>query len=145
MDTRRNTVYLINWYERSDFAFHVYTYEDRPGTDASVRYLKPRLITAELAGTAAVQQPGLRQSGPAVHRRRGAVLRRAGARRVVLSGNRLPATRQSLPAEHPRAGPNPGRHGPGRYELPIFAYAVDTEDTPALGLADVNYVDGTQS
>jgi hypothetical protein len=31
------------------------------------------------------------------------------------------------------------------YELPIFNYALITEDAPALGYADDNYVDGTQT
>ncbi len=33
VDTRRNTIYLINWYGRSDFKFHVYTKTDEPDPD----------------------------------------------------------------------------------------------------------------
>ncbi|WP_432478673.1 hypothetical protein [Nocardioides sp. GXQ0305] len=33
VDTRRNTVYLINWWGRSDFRFHVYTKTDEPDPD----------------------------------------------------------------------------------------------------------------
>ncbi|MBM2616455.1 hypothetical protein JIG36_12895 [Actinoplanes sp. LDG1-06] len=33
VDTRRNTVYFINWYGRSDFKFHVYTKTGEPDPD----------------------------------------------------------------------------------------------------------------
>ncbi|MBB4691652.1 hypothetical protein [Paractinoplanes abujensis] len=33
IDTRRNTVYFINWYGRSDFKFHVYTKTGEPDPD----------------------------------------------------------------------------------------------------------------
>ena len=33
VDTRRNTVFFVNWYGRSDFKFHVYTKTDEPDPD----------------------------------------------------------------------------------------------------------------
>ncbi len=38
VDTRRNTVYLINWYGRSDFKFHVYTKTDEPDPDTGYNF-----------------------------------------------------------------------------------------------------------
>ncbi len=38
VDTRRNTVYLINWYDRSDFKFHVYTKMNEPDPDTGYNF-----------------------------------------------------------------------------------------------------------
>ena len=38
VDTRRNTVYLINWYGRSDFVHHVYTKTDEPDPDTGYNF-----------------------------------------------------------------------------------------------------------
>lgn len=38
IDTRRNTVYLINWFGRSDFKFHVYTKTDEPDPDTGYNF-----------------------------------------------------------------------------------------------------------
>jgi len=38
IDTRRNTVYLINWYTRPDFKFHVYTKTDEPDPDTGYNF-----------------------------------------------------------------------------------------------------------
>ena len=42
VDTRRNTVYFINWYGRSDFKFHVYTKEGEPDPDTGYDFGKLR-------------------------------------------------------------------------------------------------------
>ena len=38
VDTRRNTVFFINWYGRSDFKFHVYTKTDEPDPDTGYNF-----------------------------------------------------------------------------------------------------------
>jgi hypothetical protein len=38
VDTRRNTVYFINWYGRSDFKFHVYTKTNEPDPDTGYNF-----------------------------------------------------------------------------------------------------------
>ncbi|AVT38883.1 hypothetical protein C6W10_23325 [Plantactinospora sp. BB1] len=38
VDTRRNTVFLINWYGRSDFRFHVYTKTNEPDPDTGYNF-----------------------------------------------------------------------------------------------------------
>lgn len=38
VNTRRNTIYLINWYERSDFRFHVYTKTNEPDPDTGYNF-----------------------------------------------------------------------------------------------------------
>ncbi|MEE6257633.1 zinc metalloprotease [Plantactinospora sonchi] len=38
VDTRRNTVFFINWYGRSDFRFHVYTKTDEPDPDTGYNF-----------------------------------------------------------------------------------------------------------
>jgi hypothetical protein len=42
VDTRRNTVFFINWYGRSDFKFHVYTKEGEPDPDTGYDFGKLR-------------------------------------------------------------------------------------------------------
>jgi hypothetical protein len=38
IDTRRNTIYFINWYGRSDFKFHVYTKTNEPDPDTGYNF-----------------------------------------------------------------------------------------------------------
>jgi hypothetical protein len=38
VDTRRNTIYFINWYGRTDFTFHVYTKTDEPDPDTGTNF-----------------------------------------------------------------------------------------------------------
>ena len=62
MDTRRNTVYLINWYERSDFPFHVYTKTDEPDPDTDYNFgtqRGSRKLTAWGGTTARDEESGL--------------------------------------------------------------------------------------
>ncbi|MFC0627572.1 hypothetical protein [Kribbella deserti] len=40
VDTRENTVFLINWYDRPDFKFHVYTKTDEPDPDTGQNFGK---------------------------------------------------------------------------------------------------------
>ena len=42
VDTRRNTVFFINWYGRSDFKFHVYTKTGEPDPDTGYDFGKER-------------------------------------------------------------------------------------------------------
>jgi len=42
VDTRRNTVYLINWYGRTDFRFHVYTKTNEPDPDTGYNFGRER-------------------------------------------------------------------------------------------------------
>ncbi len=42
VDTRRNTVFLINWYDRPDFRFHVYTKTNEPDPDTGYNFGKLR-------------------------------------------------------------------------------------------------------
>ena len=120
------------------------TYEGWPGIDASTRYIKPRLVTRELqellrfnrldydnqdlpfTGEAERCYEELAATSPAIR-----------TPFTPLANLYLQNTRELA-----RTKDDVGRVD---YELPIFAYAVPTEDAPALGIADDNYVDGTQS
>jgi len=42
IDTRRNTVYLIDWYDRPDFKFHVYTKTNEPDPDTGYNFGRER-------------------------------------------------------------------------------------------------------
>jgi len=42
VDTRRNTVFLVNWYDRPDFRFHVYTKQNEPDPDTGYNFGKER-------------------------------------------------------------------------------------------------------
>jgi hypothetical protein len=42
VDTRRNTVYLVNWLNRPDFVFHVYTKTDEPDPDTGYNFGEQR-------------------------------------------------------------------------------------------------------
>jgi hypothetical protein len=42
VDTRRNTIFFINWYGRSDFKFHVYTKTGEPDPDTGYDFGKER-------------------------------------------------------------------------------------------------------
>ena len=62
VDTRRNTVFLINWYGRSDFRFHVYTKTDEPDPDTDYNFgtqRASRKLTAWGGTTARDEQTGL--------------------------------------------------------------------------------------
>ncbi len=75
VDTRRNTVYLINWYERSDFAFHVYTKTDEPDPDTDYNFgtrRGSRKLTGWGGTTALDEESGLGQYAA------GVVLRHVG-------------------------------------------------------------------
>ena len=62
VDTRRNTVYLINWYGRSDFKFHVYTKTNEPDPDTGYNFgtlREDRKIVAWGGTTADDEEDGL--------------------------------------------------------------------------------------
>ncbi|GAB3951474.1 hypothetical protein GCM10029976_087940 [Kribbella albertanoniae] len=61
VDTRENTVYLINWYDRPDFKFHVYTKTDEPDPDTGQNWGKyaSRGLVAWGGTTAADEESGL--------------------------------------------------------------------------------------
>lgn len=62
VNTRRNTVYLINWYGRSDFRFHVYTKTDEPDPDTGYNFgelRESRKIVAWGGTTADDEETGL--------------------------------------------------------------------------------------
>ena len=62
VDTRRNTVYLINWYGRSDFKFHVYTKTNEPDPDTGHNFgelNESRKIVAWGGTTADDEEDGL--------------------------------------------------------------------------------------
>jgi hypothetical protein len=62
VNTRENTVYLINWYERKDFRFHVYTKTDEPDPDTGYNFgaeRASRKITAWGGTTARDEETGL--------------------------------------------------------------------------------------
>ena len=62
IDTRRNTVYLINWYGRSDFKFHVYTKTNEPDPDTGYNFgelRESRKIVAWGGTTADDEEDGL--------------------------------------------------------------------------------------
>lgn len=42
VDTRRNTVFLVNWFGRKDFRFHVYTKQDEPDPDTGYNFGRER-------------------------------------------------------------------------------------------------------
>ncbi|ADB31138.1 hypothetical protein Kfla_2049 [Kribbella flavida DSM 17836] len=61
VDTRENTVYLINWHDRPDFKFHVYTKTDEPDPDTGQNWGKyaSRGMVAWGGTTAADEESGL--------------------------------------------------------------------------------------
>ena len=62
VDTRENTVYLINWHGRRDFRFHVYTKTDEPEPDTGYNFgtlRDSRKLTAWGGTTAADEESGL--------------------------------------------------------------------------------------
>jgi hypothetical protein len=62
IDTTRNTVYLINWYGRPDFKFHVYTKTDEPDPDTGYNFgvnRQSRKIIAWGGTTADDEESGL--------------------------------------------------------------------------------------
>ena len=62
VNTRENTVYLINWYERKDFRFHVYTKTDEPDPDTGYNFgaeRASRKITAWGGTTTRDEETGL--------------------------------------------------------------------------------------
>jgi hypothetical protein len=62
VDTRRDTVFFINWYGRSDFRFHVYTKTDEPDPDTGYNFgveRDSRKITAWGGTTARDEETGL--------------------------------------------------------------------------------------
>jgi hypothetical protein len=62
VDTRENTVYLINWHGRRDFRFHVYTKTDEPEPDTGYNFGElrdSRKLTAWGGTTAADEESGL--------------------------------------------------------------------------------------
>ncbi|AVT31453.1 hypothetical protein C6361_20435 [Plantactinospora sp. BC1] len=62
VDTRRNTVFLINWYGRSDFRFHVYTKTNEPDPDTGYNFgveRESRKIIAWGGTTARDEEDGL--------------------------------------------------------------------------------------
>jgi hypothetical protein len=62
VDTRRNTVFFINWYGRSDFKFHVYTKTNEPDPDTGYNFgvlRDSRKLIAWGGTTAADEENGL--------------------------------------------------------------------------------------
>ena len=62
INTRRNTVYLINWYGRRDFRFHVYTKTDEPDPDTGYNFgelRESRKVVAWGGTTADDEETGL--------------------------------------------------------------------------------------
>jgi hypothetical protein len=62
VDTRRNTIFFINWYGRADFKFHVYTKTDEPDPDTGYNFGRKRdsrKIIAWGGSTADDKQTGL--------------------------------------------------------------------------------------
>ncbi|MGW1343249.1 hypothetical protein ACWCOV_19505 [Kribbella sp. NPDC002412] len=62
VDTRRNTVFLINWHDRADFKFHVYTKTDEPDPDTGYNFgteRASRKIVAWGGTTAKDEESGL--------------------------------------------------------------------------------------
>ncbi|GAA0600976.1 hypothetical protein HPO96_27155 [Kribbella sandramycini] len=61
VDTKQNTVYLINWYDRPDFKFHVYTKTDEVDPDTGQNWGKyaSRAMNAWGGTTAADEESGL--------------------------------------------------------------------------------------
>ena len=62
LDTRRNTVYLINWWGRADFRFHVYTKTNEPDPDTGYNFgaeRSSRKVVAWGGTTARDEEDGL--------------------------------------------------------------------------------------
>ncbi|QZY27896.1 hypothetical protein [Nocardioides coralli] len=62
VDTRQPTIYLVDWFDRSDFQFHVYTKTDEPEPDTGYNFGKERdsrKLTAWGGTTAADEESGL--------------------------------------------------------------------------------------
>ena len=122
----------------------VNTYEGWPGVDASSRYIRPEVVTRELQELLRFNR--LDHDNQDLPFTGGA--RRCYQHQVAgvpcYSDAFAPMANLFLQntRELARTKDDVGRVD---YELPIFAYAVPTEDAPALGYADDNYADGTQS
>ena len=122
----------------------VNTYEGWPGVDASSRYIQPDLVTREVQELMRFNRLDYdNQDLPFTGEARRCYEEMADYVRcypdafIPLANLYLQNTRELA-----RTKDDVGRVD---YELPIFAYSVPTEDAPALGYADDNYVDGTQS
>ena len=62
VDTRENTVFLINWYDRPDFQFHVFTKTDEPEPDTGYNFgleRESRKLVAWGGTAAADEESGL--------------------------------------------------------------------------------------
>ena len=62
VDTRENTVFLINWYDRPDFQFHVFTKTDEPDPDTGYNFgleRESRKLVAWGGTAAADEESGL--------------------------------------------------------------------------------------
>lgn len=122
------------------------TYEGWPGVDASTQYTKPNLVVQELSELL-LRQKSLSYDD----------------QNLPLTGRALQCYRQWLegvdcaPGDSLPAGANlyvqnledlartQDDGDTGDYELPIFNYAVATDDPTPLGFAEDNWVDGTQT
>ncbi len=122
----------------------VNTYEGLPGVDASRQYIDPTLLTAELRELLTLNAVTTDNQDLPIT---------ADARRcyVLLFQDRSCFPESGLPPfanlflQNQRDLARTKDDGSSvDYELPVFAYALDGP-TPALGYADDNYVDGTQS
>jgi hypothetical protein len=61
LDTSHYTIFLINWYGRPDFKFHVYTKTDEPEPDTG--YNKDNTVNGEQQFVYAFDSPGARADG----------------------------------------------------------------------------------
>lgn len=122
------------------------TYEGWPGVDASRKYIKQRLVTSELSelfwrNRFSYDSQDLPYSGDA--KRCYELLLANQSCYPELGYPPFANLYLQNTRELARTQDDQGRVD---YELPIFNYAVGPGvDTPALGFADDNYVDGTQS
>ena len=113
VDTRRNTVFLINWYGRSDFKFHVYTKTNEPDPDTGYNFGVERDSRKIIAwgGTTAERRGGRARQHPP-----GLVPRPVGRAGVV---DRQLERRRPRPRRRRRAGlPDPADLGVRRRRLP---------------------------
>ncbi|MEJ3747389.1 hypothetical protein WEI85_29400 [Actinomycetes bacterium KLBMP 9797] len=123
------------------------TYEGWPGVDASARYIKPRLLQAELRelrwrNTLDYDNQDLPFSGEA-RRCYFAVIEDGESCYPQLGYPPFANFFLQNTFELERTRDDQGRVD---YELPTFSYALPPETpAPALGFADDNYRDGTQS
>ncbi|HET6293628.1 MAG TPA: hypothetical protein VFG33_09640 [Kribbella sp.] len=122
------------------------TYEGWPGVDANRQYIKPPLVKAELAEVVPGNQLSYDDQDLPYNAEARACYEGLLADVSCYPSSGYPAFANLYLYNRENLARTQDDQGKVDYELPIFNYSVGPGvDVPALGFADDNYVDGTQS